>query len=106
MRKVLRYDNETTYMFPSGEIATPEVIRSKFPAIEYFEHIMVISGNVCQSIQELASMRDFYAVDDNLTNEEAIQIIQDIINAPQPEPEPTAEERIASALEYQNMMSI
>ena len=32
--------------------------------------------------------------------------IEEIVNTPAPEPEPSAEERIASALEYQNLMSM
>ena len=32
--------------------------------------------------------------------------IEEIVNTPAPEPEPSAEERIASALEFQNLTSL
>ena len=50
-------------------------------------------------------MRSLYNVDKALTEAEAIAKIEEIINT-EPEVEPSAEERIASALEYQNLMSM
>ena len=51
-------------------------------------------------------MRGVYGVDSSLTEDEAIAKIEEIINTPAPEAEPTAEERIASALEFQNMINL
>ena len=50
-------------------------------------------------------MRGIYNIDSTLTEEEAIAKIEEIINT-EPEQEASAEERIASALEYQNLMSM
>ena len=37
---------------------------------------------------------------------EAIAKIEELRNTPQPEPEPTAQERIAAALEFQNILNM
>ena len=44
-------------------------------------------------------MRSLYEIDAALTETEAIAAIEEIINAPAPEPELSAEERSAAALE-------
>ena len=45
-------------------------------------------------------------IDPALTEAEAISKIEELRNAPAPEPDPTAEERIAAALEYQNLVNM
>lgn len=106
MKKVIRY-NGKTFMYPSGEIATRDRMLQDFPAIEYFTHIIETdeAEEVCFAVQNLSAMRGLYKIDPALTEDEAITKIQEIINTP-PEPEPDAQERIASALEYQNLMSM
>ena len=107
MKILEKYQGNKTYMYPNGKIATPEKIKEDFPAVEAFSHIIETdeAGEVCFAIQNLAAMRSIYNVDSNLTEDEAILKIQEIINT-EPEAEPNAEERIASALEYQNLMSM
>ena len=53
-------------------------------------------------------MRYQYGIDKSLTEEEAIAAIQEILNTvpEEVEPEPTTDERIAAALEYQVMASL
>ncbi len=106
MVKLVKFDGKTTYMFPSGEIATPERIRHDFPAVDYFTHVLEINGNVCQAVMELQALRNHYNVDETLSDDEAIAAIQAIINTPPPEPQPTPEERIAAALEFQNLLAM
>ena len=81
---------------------------SNYPAILTFKHVIETdeAGQVCFAIENLSAMRSRYNIDKTLSDEEAVQAIQDILNAPEPEAEPSAEERIASALEFQNMMSL
>lgn len=107
-KKVIKYTGEKTYMFPNGELANKERVLKDFPAALTFTHIMETDENeeMCFSMQNLSAMRGIYNIDSSLTEDEAIASIQDIINAPAPEVEPSAEERIASALEFQNMMSL
>ncbi len=103
MIKLKKFDNKTTYMYPNGTVATPERILGDFPAIEHFAHVLEISGDVCQAVLNLNALRQMHNVDPMLEEDEAIRVIEDILNTPV-EPEPTAEERIAAALEYQNMI--
>lgn len=109
MRIIEKYTGNKTYMFPSGVIATPEVMLSEFPAILTFGHIIETdeSGEMCYAVNNLNAMRSMYEIDKSLTEDEAIAKIQEIINNPPVvEYEPSAEERIAAALEYQNLTSL
>lgn len=107
MKKLEKYTGDKTYMFPNGAIATPEKMLADFPAALTFVHIIETdeAGEVCFAVQNLNAMRSLYNVDKELTEVEAIAKIEEIINT-EPEVEPSAEERIASALEYQNLMSM
>ena len=106
MIKLEKFIGTKTYMYPNGAIATPERIRTDFPAVEHFPHVIEVNGNVCGAVMELAALRQMHDIDESLNDEEAIQAIQDIRNTPPPAPEPTAEERIAAALEYQNLLTL
>jgi hypothetical protein len=106
MKKLEKWLGTKTYMYPSGELATAERIKNDFPSGLYFTHVVETdeNGQVCFAFQNLSAMRTHYNVDESLTEDEAIEFIEAKINEPQPIPEPTAEERIASAMEYQNLM--
>lgn len=108
MKKIIKYTGNKTFMFPNGAIATPERVLQDFPAALTFTHIIETDEHeeVCFAVQNLSAMRGVYGIDSALTEDEAIAAIQEVVNAPELEPEPSAEERIASALEYQNLMSM
>ena len=108
MKIIEKYTGEKTYMFPNGAIATPEVMLKEFPAVLTFTHIIETdeAREVAFAVQNLSDMRGVYGVDSSLSEAEAIAKIQEIVNTPAPKPEPSAEERIAAALEYQNMASL
>ena len=109
MKIIEKYTGSKTYMFPNGTLATPEVMVGKYPAIQVFTHIIETdeSGEVCFAIQNLSAMRSMYGIDTSLTEEEAIAAIQEIVNTVvEVVEEPTAEERIAAALEYQVMATL
>ena len=106
MLRLEKFDGTKTYMFPNGDIATPERIRQDFPAVDHFVHVLEINGDVCQAVMNLNALRQIHTVDDGLDEAEAILAIQAEMNKPQPEPEPTAEERIAAAMEFQNLLSM
>lgn len=105
MLRLEKFDGTKTYMFPNGAVATPDAIRSQFPAVDAFTHVLEINGNVCQAVMELQALRSLHNVDESLTEEEAIQVLEQIINTP-PEQIPSPEERIASALEFQNILML
>lgn len=99
----LKIYDEKTRMFPSGKIATKEVVYANYPAVQVFPHVITTdeSDQVIFSINNLSAMRSQYGIDSALTNEEAVSALQEILNNP-PEPAPAAltpEERSAAALE-------
>ena len=108
MKAIEKYTGTKTYMFPNGALATPEVMQSRFPAIMAFPHIIETdeAGEVCFAVENLSAVKSRYGIDNTLPEDEAIAAIQAIINAPPPVPEPTAEERIAAAMEFQNLMML
>lgn len=109
MKIIEKYTGEKTYMFPNGALATKEVMLEQFPAVLTFAHIIETdeAGEVAFAVQNLNAMRSLYGLDSSLTEAEAIAVIQEIVNTePVEDAEPTAEERIAAALEYQVMASL
>lgn len=107
-KKIEKYTGDKTYMFPNGAIATKEAVLKQFPAALTFVHYVETdeNGEIMWAFQNLSAMRTMYEIDSSLSEDEALAKIQEIINTPPPEPEPSAEERMASAMEFQNLMSI
>lgn len=107
MKKLEIYNAEKTYMYPNGEIAYPQRIQTDFPAVSVFTHVIETdeSGQVCFAVQNLAALKSTYGIDAAMTDAEAISAIETILNT-HTEPEPTAEERIAAAMEFQNMVTL
>ena len=111
MKILEKYTGEKTYMFPNGALATPVAVLEQFPAALTFVHIVETDENaeVMWAFQNLSAMRTMHKIDKSLSEAEAIEALQEIINT---EPEvvvddtPSAEERIAAALEYQNLMAM
>lgn len=108
MIKIEKYEGNKTYMFPNGEIATPERVAKDYPATLTFAHIIETdeAGEVMFAIQNLAAIRSQMGIDSSLSESEAIQKIEEIRNTPAPESEPTAEDRIAAALEFNNLLNM
>ena len=110
MIKLEKYTGEKTYMFPTGAIATPDVVYNNYPAAKVFTFVVGTdkNGQVMQSMDNLSVLRDVYNIDSTLSEDEAIAAIEEIMNAPEEPAEqtPTAEERIAAALEFQVMSSL
>ena len=107
-KKIEKYTGDKTYMFPNGAIATKEAVLKQFPAALSFVHFVETdeNGEIMWAFQNLSAMRTMYEIDGSLSEEEALKKIEEIINTPPPEPEPSAEERMASAMEFQNLMSL
>lgn len=108
MIKIEKYNESKTYMYPNGDLATPEKVKKDFPAVTAFTHIVETdeAGQVLFAIQNLAAIKSQMGIDANLSDEESIRQIENRRNAPAPEPEPDSLERVAAALEYQNLMSM
>ena len=107
MIKIEKYEGNKTYMFPNGEIATPERVAKDYPAVSTFTHIIETdeSGEVMFAIQNLAAVRSQMGIDQSLSEEEAIQKIEELRNTPPNETGVSEIERIAAALEYNNIIN-
>lgn len=107
---ILKVYDEKTRMYPSGKVATKEVVYADYPAVAVFTHVIETDENdeIIYAINNLSALRTIYSIDPDLGQDEAIAKIQEIMNTPQTpvEQEPSAEERIAAALEYQNLLSL
>ncbi len=108
MIKIQKYDNTKTYMYPNGEIATPERVKKDFPAIDTFTHIVETdeAGQVLFAVQNLAAIKSQMGISVDLSDDESIQQVESIRNTPPPEPEVSPEERIAAALEFNNILNM
>jgi len=95
-------------MYPNGAIATPEKIQSDFPAVTIFPHIIETDENsqICYAVQNLSAMRSLFNIAKELSDDDAIAAIEVKRNEQYEISEPTPEERIASALEYQVITSL
>lgn len=109
MKHLEKYTGEKTYMYPSGTLATKERVLQDFPAALTFTFVVETdeNGQVMFGMYNLSAIRTQYEIEPELDEDEAIVAIQNKMNEPEPEPsnDPTAEERIAAALEYQNMLA-
>lgn len=109
MKYLEKYTGKKTYAYPSGALATPERVLSDFEAALTFTHVVETdaNGQVMFGFYNLSALRSQYDINPELNDDDAIAVIQGRMNEPAPEPsnEPTAEERIAAALEYQNMLA-
>ena len=109
MKKIELYTGDKTYMFPNGDIATKEKMLASFPAILTFPHIIETdeAGEVAFAVQNLSATCSLYNIDMSLSKEEKIAKIEEIVNTvPEVDTTPSADERIAAALEAQVMMSL
>lgn len=111
MKKLYFFDKTKTYIYPNNKLATPDVVAKDFPATQVGVKYVVTSdeeGVIMSGLDMFSTLKSVYQIDSSLSDEEALQAIEDILNAP-PEPvddTPSAEERIAAALEYQVMTSL
>lgn len=107
---ILKIYDEKTRMYPSGKVATKDTVYADYPAVKVFAHVIETDENdeVIYAINNLSALRTSYNIDKSLSEQEAVQAIQDIMNTPREpvEVEPTAEERIAASLEYQNLLAM
>lgn len=109
MKIVEKYTGEKTYMFPNGALATKEAVLKQFPAALDFVHYVETdeNGEVMWAFQNLSAMRTLYKIDAALSEAQALAKIQEIINTePEVDTTPSPEERIASALEFQNVLAM
>lgn len=109
MVKYELYNPKKIYITPSGAIADSEWVYNNYPASKSFKYIVGTdeAGETMFEFQSFQSLKSLNNIPISLSDEEAILQMEAIRNAPPEVDEtPTAEERIAAAMEFQNMMSI
>lgn len=109
MIKLEIYNPEKTYMTPDMKIATPDSIKANYSAVNNFKCVIYTDeeGEIFSAIEPFNAMRSRLNVEKGLSDEDTLLLMEDIINNPPVvESEPTAEERIASQLELQNMLAM
>jgi hypothetical protein len=104
------YDSSKNYLYPSKEIATPELVSQHYPLVNMGIKCVIETDSTglmfYTSPESLDVLRGIHEIDESLTDEDALTAIEEILNTPEEvNTEPTAEERIAAALEYQNLLS-
>lgn len=102
------YDGKTR-MFPSKKIVTSEVFYDKYPAAREFTFVIVTddSDQIISQVEPLNAMKARYNVPQDTPDYEAVIAIQEAMNTPvDTTVNVTPEERIAAALEYQNLASL
>lgn len=112
MKKIVIYNGDKIYMFPNGALATPKIMSEKYPAIDMFKHAIQTDENneVIYGISNWSAMRSRYNINPALSDDEAIVAIEAELNKEPAVHEgdnlPSATERIAAALEYQNLLAM
>ena len=99
------YNNEKTYYYANLKQATPENVSINYPIVD--EIVCVIGTDkkgimLTRAPEPVVIALDRYGkeLEDFDCIEDAVKFIEDKMNEPQPEPEPSAEESIASAMEW------
>ena len=108
------YDPTNTYMSPAGTIMDAAAVAEQFPASQSFAYIVQVDEGeeVMYGFYSLSAMKSKYGINKSLTGAEAVQAVEDAMNAAQEaEAEAMAndispEERIAAALEFQVLSSL
>jgi hypothetical protein len=105
MNKLEIYTGLKTYMTPSGTLYTQERVVQAFPAALTFTHLIHTDegGEVCFGMYNYRTFCVQHGLNPHNQPETNIPLLEGILNAPLPVPVPSAEERIAAALEFQNL---
>lgn len=106
------WDKQETLITPVGDVLTAEQVKAKFPmaALPNFK-FMICDAPISMGVfMELEQTKNHYKglgveITDEMTDQEVCDAITHFEENP-PAPEPSAEERMASAMEFQSMMMI
>ena len=109
-RYLTLYDNTKTYVTPDMNQAPPSMVAEKYSVVNIGVSCVIETDEsgimLYTAPAPISVMRSNYSIEQTLTDEEAIRAIEEILNAPEPDQEPSANDRIAAALEYQNLLSM
>ena len=92
------YNKNNDYFTDNGQIITHEMMLEKYPAIEHTKMLVTLFGRTVLDIKTMDYMRGINRIKGNVSDADAIAIIQS--NDYYTETESTTQERIAAALEF------
>lgn len=109
------WNKKDTIITPSGAVYTADEWMNEYP-VARLEHIKVVcsagevNGGFFATLGQMVDMYtgmgcDFSEAESDEDKLRAIEAFEIKMNTPDPNPAPTANERIAAALEFQNMMA-
>ena len=106
------WDKQTNLILPDGNIYKPEAIMSMngFGFTRFADTVLGYQGQIVYEIQNLDILKSMHNITESDPKKALTAIEKAKSDAAQTaaaaENEPTAEERIAAALEYQNLLSM
>ena len=109
MIKLELYTGEKDYVTPSGVLYDKAKVLEEFPSALTVPFVVETNskGRIIFGMSALDTLCSVYGVDDELSDEEAVMALEVIRNTPEVvNTTPSAEERIAAALEYQVLASL
>lgn len=108
MVKIEKYTGEKTYILGNGELGTRERILELWPAALTIAHVAETDemGECLMAFDPLSRLRSILGVDRALTEDQAIAAIEAMRNAEPEPPAPDALERLAAAIEFQNVLAL
>lgn len=112
MSKYVFWNKQDTVYTPSGEEFTAEQWKNRYKWTKIPSVKVVMSGGIFNGgfIAEFNQFKDHYkrqgaTITDDMTDDQVLEAVETWETQPV-EAEPTAEERIAAALEFQNLNSL
>ena len=106
------WNKQDNLITPIGEVLTPQQVFERYPAarIEGIKYIIADQPINMAVFMEFEATKEHYKrlgvpITDDMTDQEVLDAISYWEENPSA-PEPTAEERIAAALEFQNIMML
>lgn len=112
MGKYKIWDKKSPLVTPIGEVLTPQDVFKRYPAaqLEGMKYIVCDAPISMAVFMEFEATKEYYKrlgvpITDDMTDQEVLDAISEWEENP-PEPAPTAEERIAAALEFQNILML
>lgn len=105
----LRIWNKTEALYlADGTSCEPEEVMRRWPFSRHFDTLLEMNGPLVAAIDCLPMIADMCGIDTDLPVEEQLSAIQAIREAQRQPAEsvPSPEERMAAALEFQNMVAL
>ena len=113
MKRYAIWDKKSSIITPIGEVLSAEQWIARYPVAGVPSITVVcgageINGSFFGTLGQMVQMYEAQGADFSacVSDEDKLQVIEDFEDAMNaPSADPSAEERIAAALEYQNMMA-